>query len=280
MVAVERERPFISVVKKHTPRAIKRLTRGLLSGLRTLGAKYHCPVCNTRVIAFQPLPKFYAENLEKYGWPYADEDAETCNVQSYSCPSCQASDRDRLYALYLQNYLTNLPAKEPIKFVDFAPSPPLSNLIRKLRPEISYRTADLLAEGVDDRVDITDLRTYGDNQFDFFVCSHVLEHVTDDRKALRELYRILKPGGRGILMVPIILSLTEIDEDPTVIDEGERWKRFGQNDHVRLYSRNGFLERVRETGFIVHQCNRDFFGPDVFARNGITDQSVLYVVEK
>lgn len=280
MVAVERDRLFITVVKKYTPRAIKRVARGLLGGLRSLSAKYHCPVCNSRVYAFEPLPAYFIENPKKYGWPFKDEDAETCNVHGYLCPSCQASDRDRLYALYLQDYLKQLQPKELIKFVDFAPSVPLSRFIRKLRPEISYRTADLFAEGVDDKVDIMDMKIYGDNSVDCFICSHVLEHVIDDNKALKELYRILKPGGRGILMVPINLSLTEIDEDPTVIDEGERWKRFGQNDHVRLYSRNGFIERTRDSGFLVHQCNRDFFGPDVFARTGITDQSVLYVVEK
>ena len=71
-------------------------------------------------------------------------------------------------------------------------------------------------ENVDDKVDITDMTIYPDNHFDFFICSHMLEHVFDDRKALRELYRILKWGGQGILVVPIVLSIDEIDEDPSV----------------------------------------------------------------
>ena len=133
---------------------------------------------------------------------------------------------------------------------------------------------------MDDKVDITDLQVYGDDQFDFFLCSHVLEHVSDDRKALRELYRILKPDGKGILMVPIILSLNQTDEDPTIVDEGERWRRFGQDDHVRLYSKNDFIERVEEIGFRVYQYGKEFFGEDAFTRTGITSQSVLYVVEK
>jgi SAM-dependent methyltransferase len=280
MVAIPRERSFINVIKKYSPAVVKRRARALQTGLRSLWAKYRCPVCNSRVIAFQPLPEYYAENLEKYGWPFKGEDAETLNLQDYACPSCQASDRDRLYALYLQDYLTHLRSEGLIKIVDFAPSPPLSRFIRKLRPGISYRTADLFAEDVDDRVDITELRPYEDNQFDFFICSHVLEHVRDDKKAIRELYRILKPGGRGILMVPIILSIAKIDEDPSVLDEGQRWRRFGQHDHVRLYSKTGFVERVQEAGFVVHECGREFFGQELLARNGITRQSVLYVMEK
>lgn len=280
MVAILRERSFINILKKYTPVVARRSVKTLQTRLRSLWAKYHCPVCDASVIAFQPLPEYFAENLEKYGWPHRGEDAETCNLQKYSCPFCQASDRDRLYALYLQDYLTGLPAAESIKIVDFGPSPPLSRFIRKLNRDISYRTADLLAEGVDDKVDISELRPYADNQFDLFICSHVLEHVPDDKKAIRELYRILKPGGRGILMVPIILSIAETDEDPTILDEGERWRRFGQEDHVRIYSKNGFIERVEESGFLIHQYGKEFFGEEVFVRAGIASKSVLYVVER
>ena len=168
--------------------------------------------------------------------------------------------------------------------VDFAPSTPLSHFIRKQTARsgqaVSYRTADMFMEGADDKIDITDMRAYSDNQFDFFICSHVLEHVTDDKKALRELYRILKPKGQGILMVPIVLSLEQIDEDPSIVDEGERWRRFGQFDHVRLYSKAGFVERVEESGFLLHQLGREYFGERLLARTGITNRSVLYVVEK
>ncbi len=81
-------------------------------------------------------------------------------------------------------------------------------------------------------------------------------------------------------MVPIVLSLDEIDEDPSVTDVGERWRRFGQDDHVRMYSKKGFLSRMRQAGFNVHQLGREHFGRDTFETYGITDQSVLYIVEK
>ena len=207
-----------------------------------------------------------------------------CNGRNYSCPHCGASDRERLYALYLKNYLPSITSDQVFRFIDFAPTPPVSSLIKRLIAEhpqtFSYRTADLLAEGVDDRVDLMDLKIYSDNSVDFFICSHMLEHVADDRKALRELYRILKPGARGILVVPIPLTAADIDEDPSVTDEGERWRRFGQYDHVRLYSKQGFLSRVGEAGFIIHQLSREHFGERVFKTHAIIDQSVLYIVEK
>lgn len=275
---------LIKTIKKHTPGAVKKSVWICKARLRALGAKYRCPVCDSRVAGFEPLPQFFTDNLQKYGFRFGAEDAETCNQTGYSCPFCRASDRDRLYALFLRNYLNTLKPGASIRIIDFAPAAPLSAFIRneiaRSRKDIGYRTADIEAEGVDDRVDITDLHQYESDQFDFFLCSHVLEHVADDVQALRELHRILKPGGRGILMVPIVLSLEKIDEDPTVVDEGERWRRFGQFDHVRLYSRTGFVERVRNADFIVHEYGREFFGEELFARSGITSQSVLYVVEK
>ena len=168
--------------------------------------------------------------------------------------------------------------------VDFAPSRPLSEWFRGTIAARGlgdhYRTADLYAEGVDDRVDITDLACYPTGSVDLFLCSHVLEHVVDDRLAMRELRRILKPGGQGILLVPIVLGLDEVDEDPAVTDPTERWRRFGQDDHVRLYSRREFRRRLRETGFAVRELGIGHFGRRQFAAQGITKQSILYVTEK
>ena len=271
-------------IKKYIPPVLKKRVRALQKQVKLINARHYCPVCESRVTSFLPLPEFFRENQQKYGFSFQTKDAETCNEAAYLCPSCGASDRDRLYALFLGDYIANVEGTSTVHFVDFAPSESLSAFIRRIiklsGKEIRYRTADLLAENVDDRVDISDLRSYESDQFTFFICSHVLEHVPDDRKAIRELHRILKSGGRGILMVPIILSLEQIDEDPEVREEGERWRRFGQFDHVRLYSKSGFLERVREAGFSVCELGREFFGEDLFNRTGITSQSVLYVVEK
>jgi SAM-dependent methyltransferase len=268
-------------IKNYIPLSLKQRARALQTQARLINASHYCPVCDSRVISFLPLPDFFRENQEKYGFPFTDNDAETCNTTAYLCPSCEASDRDRLYAIYLRDFLKNLGRGE---IVDFGPSAPLSAFIRRLIKapgrNINYRTADLLTDNADDKVDITDLRSYENDRFDFFICSHVLEHVPDDRKALRELYRILKPGGKAILMAPIILCIDQIDEDPGITDEAERWRRFGQGDHIRLYSKSGFVGRVREAGFRVHELGKEHFGEELFKRAGISPQSVLYVVEK
>lgn len=280
---------MIQAIKRCIPAPVKKNLRALRSGINSVTAKYYCPVCRRRVNSFRPLPDQLIENLQKYENPYRLDQAETCAYQGYLCPFCWASDRDRLYALYIKRYLKNVNEysaheHKEIKILDIAPSAVLSKCIQRYimrsHVKVSYRTADMLMEDVDDQVDITDMKDYADEQFDFFICSHVLEHVPDDKKALSELFRILKRGGQGILMVPIILGVEEIDEDPTVTDAGERWRRFGQDDHIRLYSKQGFIERVAAAGFQVHQYGEAFFGKKLFTRSSISSQSVLYVVEK
>jgi SAM-dependent methyltransferase len=204
------------------------------------------------------------------------DDAETLNYRAYTCPHCWASDRDRLFALYIRKRVTK---SDAIELLELAPAKPLSTMIRQYG-SISLRTADLAMDGVDDHVDIEDMHCYRDNSFDAFICSHVLEHVPDDTKALRELFRILKPDGWGILMVPVILAAQEIDEAPWLEDVAERWRRFGQYDHIRTYSKNGLLERVERAGFSVRQLGQEYFGANAFETCGISGKSVLYVVEK
>jgi ubiquinone/menaquinone biosynthesis C-methylase UbiE len=133
---------------------------------------------------------------------------------------------------------------------------------------------------VDDRIDITDMKVYANDSFDCFICSHVLEHVPDDRRAMGELFRVLKPGGWGIAMAPIVLGLAATIEDANVSDPSERVRRFGQNDHLRLYARHDFIERLTQAGFNVSCLGFAHFGGDVLERNGIQQSAVLYICRK
>jgi SAM-dependent methyltransferase len=91
------------------------------------------------------------------------------------------------------------------------------------------------------RMDITDIQ-YPKDTFDVIYCSHVLEHVVDDRKAMREFHRVLRPDGWALLLVPITVEKTF--EDPSVTDPEERLSVFGQEDHVRCYGPD-YVERLR-----------------------------------
>ena len=246
-----------------------------------------CPVCDARVSAFEPLPGRYRQAFLEHGTPFALEDFETLNAEAYSCPRCGAADRDRLYALFVRKAFPKRqgsPDRRPVRILDFAPAKSLAEFLKRWfgdrEQPYEYRSADLFMDGVDDRVNLMDLGCYPDGSWDLIVCSHVLEHVPDDRKAMRELHRVLRPGGRAILMAPICLKATAVEEDASVTDEAERWRRFGQEDHVRLYSRDGFLERVGAAGFRIEEWTADSFKAGAFKRAGIAQGSVLYVGTK
>jgi SAM-dependent methyltransferase len=240
--------------------------------------RYFCPVCTSPVKQFNRLPDFFYENLDKYKFIFSIFQAETINCLHYSCPNCGASDRCRLYSLYFQKEIPVV--QDSFRILDIAPSRSLANFIKNKYPNINYRSADLTMDEVDDVVDITQMDLYENNSFNFFICSHVLEHIPDDKKAMSELYRVLKSGCKGIAMVPIMLSLDEDYENPEITTPEGRWQHFGQDDHVRMYSKPGFINKLRATGFLVHQLDIDFFGAEIFYKHGIHPRSVLYVVEK
>lgn len=241
-----------------------------------IGDNFQCSVCQTNLAHFLPLPTYFFKELNEYQHVHSIFQAEMLNLESYLCPACQASDRDRLYALYFQRVMRGTDSK---KLLDFAPSPAFQKFL-KSNFQLDYRSADLFMPNVDDVVDITDMKQYDGESFDIFICSHVLEHVSDDRKAMRELYRVLRRGGWGIAVVPINLGLKEIHEDASITSEADRWKYFGQGDHLRMYSKQSFVERLEEAGFTVQQLGIDYFGAETFTKFGIQSRSVLYVAHK
>jgi SAM-dependent methyltransferase len=235
-----------------------------------------CPVCNTYQASFLPLSQSYQQEMRDSGFPYTLDDYETMNGKEYACPTCSCSDRDRLYAIYFQK---SIDKNRKYSLLDIAPAKQLREYLKKFE-NITYRSADLFMDDVDDKVDVCNMKEYSNNLFDIFICSHVFEHVVDDSAAMKELYRVLKPGGWGIAMVPIIKGLKEIDEDPSITDEKIRLKRFGQIDHIRAYNRDGFKSRLQSSGFKISEVTVKDFSEELFSKCGIAFNSILYIANK
>ena len=164
-------------------------------------------------------------------------------------PSTYSLERHRLLWLYLKNETSFFKAK--LKVLHFAPELALMNQFKKLK-NLSYDTVDLNSPIADIKADICDL-PFLDNSYDFILCNHVLEHVIDDDKAMRELYRVLKKNGLGIFQVPIDYNRDTTFEDFSVTNKKERNKLFGQYDHVRIYGLD-FFDRLQKAGFSVERC--------------------------
>lgn len=236
----------------------------------------YCPVCRSDPVSFLPLPDFYLENARRYGFAHLGK-GEMISLENYTCNRCGASDRERLYAWWVEQQLQKNELRRSAKVIHFAPEPAFSSKLKYLFSD--YTTADFGMDNVDYRVDIQNI-PFNDESYDFFICSHVLEHVESDDQAIKELYRITKTGGCGILVAPIIVGLDKTVEDPSVTDAAGRWRLFGQDDHVRLYAHDDFVNKVRRHGFNVKELGESYFGEDVFRSLGLTRTSILYVVSK
>jgi SAM-dependent methyltransferase len=158
------------------------------------------------------------------------------------CPSCRSYERHRLVALAFERGFLDVTGKEVIHF---APEQAIRPLVLKDKPA-SYVTADI-DPGKADRVLDLEQIDLPDATIDVAIASHVLEHV-DDRKALSELRRILKPGGKLIALVPLVEGWAETFEDPSLTRPEERQAYFGRYDHVRFYGAD-FRDRIIASGF-------------------------------
>lgn len=161
------------------------------------------------------------------------------------CSSCGSLERHRLLWLFLKRE-TNFFDGGPKRVLHVAPEAVFAPRFAMV-PGIEYHTADLHDPHAMERMDVTDIR-HPPGAFDVIFCSHVLEHVEDDRQAMREFHRVLANNGWAILLVPITAAHTF--EDPSVTDPHERFRLFGQSDHVRRYGPD-YVERLREAGFRV-----------------------------
>jgi SAM-dependent methyltransferase len=197
-------------------------------GLFFLGTRYTCPCCGWRTRAFT-----------RGGWSFRERPL------SY-CPRCDSKARHRRNWLFLEAE-TNL-FSEPLRLLHVSPQYSLSRRLVTM-PNIDYVGVDLhRCRNVGTRMDLTATSIRSDT-FEAIICIHVLEHIQEDRKAIREMFRVLKPGGWAVISVPIRLD-QKTSEDPAITTPEERRRAFGETGHVRFYGYD-LTERLEESGFQV-----------------------------
>lgn len=224
---------------------------------RFRGDGRYCPVCRKSAKRFVPYGVVPRE--------------EAC------CIHCGALERHRMTWSYFERE-TDLFDGRNKRMLHIAPERQFEKLLRE-RIGSGYLTADLFNPRAMVEMDITDIQ-FEDGTFDVLYCSHVLEHVDDDRKAMREFHRVLKPLGWAVLLVPLTAESTF--EDPSVVDPAERLRLFGQDDHVRRYGPD-FEDRLQDAGFRVDRVEpADFLSlSEIDAmRIGVDVDDKIYLCKK
>jgi len=241
----------LSVVKAQVPRWFRRRVRravllAVRPGLR--GDAVQCPVC----------------------------DATASGFFRGRCPSCGAVARHRVAALFLQDELRI--AETGGRVLHFAPEPALGPMISEL-PSVDYVPGDLVPDRGQKRVDAMAIDL--PRPFDGIITSHVLEHVPDDAKAMSEMFRVLRPGGWAMVMVPAWDALNETYETPAVRSLWQRHVHYGQIDHVRVYASRDVVTRLRAAGFDVEERHYAAeLPPDRIDRFGLDTDDAIYLARK
>ena len=206
-----------------------------MMGILYLGKGRRCPICGAERRRFMP-----------YGYGKVREDA--------LCPTCLSLERHRLLWLYLiDKHIDRI--KELPTILHIAPEVCMMKQFKKIyssKPQ-NYITADLESPLADMHFDVQQI-PIADNSVDIIICNHILEHVESDHKALCEMYRIMRPGGVGIMLAPIDYSREVTYEDDTITDPKQRAEIFGQYDHRRIYGKD-YLNRLTAAGFEAEEID-------------------------
>jgi len=248
-------RAITSALPERAKNSLRRV-RDVARAVPYYGNGRFCPVCGKS-----------SRRFRKFGL-VPREDAQ--------CVHCGALERHRFLWLYLSKQ-TDFLDGTPKNMLHIAPESCFESKFKE-RLGDNYLTADLFNPRAMVKMDITNIE-YADGSFDVIYCSHVLEHVQDDKRAMREFFRVLKNDGWAILLVPITSERTF--EDPSIVDPVERLKYFGQKDHVRRYGRD-YVDRLREAGFSVEVTKvNDLVQSDEAVRMGLTPaSSEIYLCTK
>lgn len=234
--------------------------------------KGYCVLCNSRVDAFSPGGVAGIENVQLFkehhiiggGWR-----------ENYACPRCGGVDRERWQLWVLSRYTGIF--REKCCVLHFAPEPHLSKYIAA-NLKCEYYTGDIVRGRAMHYTDILDIQ-YKDKTFDYVIMNHVLEHITDVKKAMAEVKRVLKQNGKLVLSFPICTDMDTL-ELPDVMTEEERLEHYGQKDHVRLFGRD-YLERVKAFGFEVSVYTpKKCCTQEEVDRYGFIEDDILMICEK
>ncbi len=232
-------------------------------GLYYSGNRVYCAVCKGKYNQWLPLG--YDKRLGQ-------------------CPGCRSNERDRTLWLFLDSNSEYL--KKGSKVLHIAPEHHIYQRLRKNK-DILYQPADKFIEGYENTypkdtmyIDITSMPEIDDNSYDFILCTHVLECLEDDKSAMKELYRIMKPGGAAILQVPIDFNRSVTYEDWSITSPTERERVFGNKWNMRWYGRD-YKDKLADVGFIIKfVAIQDVYTLDEINRFGLGQKDEIHLVSK
>jgi SAM-dependent methyltransferase len=258
----------MNVLKKMIPASLRTRIRLALEA----GDRYVCPFCGYHAKALGLSGKDLQVLREKQ--------VVGGGFRNSECYQCGSSDRERLVYFYLRDYIHILDQATRLRVLHVAPEKHLVKALLAAK-NLDYVCGDKFTEGYHyaphvQEMDLLDLH-FPDGSFDLVICNHVLEHIPDDLAAMCEVFRVLKPGGRALLQVPLSRNSAQTIEDFSVNTKEERERRFGQFDHVRIFGQD-YPDRLARAGFKVERLN--ISNKPEYAKGGLNPLEDIFVAHK
>lgn len=227
----------------------------------------YCPCCNTYLKEWSSFKKY--QWVDSYNADLFELQKDNC-----VCPVCLSAPRQRIEMSWLNEQdLSNK------KVLLWAPERSIKRFFK--RKHIKIITADLYKDNVMKKENI-EKTSFKDEEFDYIICNHVLEHVSNLKNALDDTFRILKKSGCALIMVPLDCMLDKTIEDQNVVDDEQRKKLYGQSDHLRLFGQD-FDDTLKEAGFSVER----FIGDEACGEEILPivapakyDSNILFICKK
>lgn len=235
------------------------------------GNGFQCNFCGVSYKKF--VPEHPAPDIERAIY---DNNVIAGFGENVYCPNCLSKNRERLVKAVLQTYLSI----EGKKILHFSPEKHLSRFINKTARVTSVDVAPGFYYNIDKSIQYADATNlpFANNSFDILIANHILEHIPEDKTAMKEMFRVLDAKGLAILQVPYSETLHVTLEDPGINDPARQAALYGQKDHVRIYTKADYMQRLQQAGFHVIVLTPDVLTP--FRIHAIQENESVFLCSK
>lgn len=260
-------------IKHLFPSFIRILLRKIIIFIRKVyytGNAYFCPICNRKSRKFLQYGK-NNKSILRYKI-ISNGKRENC-----ICPNCFSKDRERLLFLFFSYFKNKLYINENSSILHFSPEKTLTNYFFR-KHFTNYKTSDFFDKKANFKIDLENTLNH-EKKYDLIICNHVLEHIHNDSQALDNINNLLKNGGHAILLTPY----SELIDDDIYLGKSltnkQKLEFYGQNDHVRVYSKKNLIKKIEYAGFDLKLMKREDFC-SINKKMGLIEEEKIFLAKK